>query len=62
MKNKNLWFKANWEFDHFLTFYYVEKRNGILRKNRGEGFEKSYISLHGGRRGGKKCPKSCLSN
>ena len=20
------------------TFYYVEKRNGILRKNRGEGF------------------------
>ena len=31
------------------TFYYVEKRNGILRKNRGEGFEKSYVHLHGGR-------------
>ena len=36
--------------DHFLTtFYYVEKRNGILRKNRGEEFEKSYVPLHGGR-------------
>ena len=23
-----------------------EKRNGILRKNKGEGFEKSYIPLH----------------
>ena len=40
--------------DTFLTtFYYVEKRNGILRKNRGEGFEKSYVPLHGGRRGVK---------
>ena len=36
--------------DPFLTtFYYVEKRNGILRKNRGEGFAKSYVPLHGGR-------------
>ena len=36
--------------DSFLTtVYYVEKRNGILRKNRGEGFEKSYVRLHGGR-------------
>ena len=36
--------------DPFLTtFYHVEKRNGILRKNRGEGFEKSYVPLHGGR-------------
>ena len=36
--------------DHFLTtFYYVEKQNGILRKNRGEGFEKSYVPLRGGR-------------
>ena len=36
--------------DPFLTTsYYVEKRNGILRKNRGEEFEKSYIPLHGGR-------------
>ena len=27
--------------DPFLTtFYYVEKLNGILRKNSGEGFEK----------------------
>ena len=35
--------------DPFLTrFRYVEKRNGILRKNRREGFEKSYVSLHGG--------------
>ena len=34
--------------DLFLTtFYYVEKRNGILRKNRGEGFEKSYVPSHG---------------
>ena len=37
------------ETDPFLTtFYYVEKRNVILRKNRGEGFEKSYVPLHGG--------------
>ena len=46
--------------DPFLTtFYYVVKRNGILRKNRGEGFEKSYIPLHGGS-GGQKLPKSSL--
>ena len=33
--------------DPFLiTFYYVEKRNGILRKNRGEGFEKSYVPFN----------------
>ena len=37
MLNSNLYIT-----DPFLkTFYYVEKRNGILRKNRGEGFEKS---------------------
>ena len=48
--------------DPFLTtFYYVDKRNGILRKNRGEGFEKSYVPLHGGR-GGQKLPKSFLRN
>ena len=42
--------------DPFLTtFYYVEKRDGILHKNRGEGFEKSYIPLHGGREGVKNC-------
>ena len=29
------------------TFYYVEKRNGILRINKGEGFENSYKPLHG---------------
>ena len=30
--------------DPFLTtFYYVEKRNGILRKNRGEGLKRSYV-------------------
>ena len=30
--------------DPFLTtFYYVEKRNGILHKNKEEGFEKSYV-------------------
>ena len=41
--------------DPFLTtFYYVEKRNGILRKNRGEGFEKSYVPLHVDR-GVKNC-------
>ena len=43
------------ETDPFLTtFYYVEKRNGILRKNRGQGFEKSYVPLHGGG-GGQNC-------
>ena len=42
--------------DPFLTtLYYVEKRNGILRKNRREGFEKSYVALHGGRGGIKNC-------
>ena len=36
--------------DPFITtFYFVEKLNGILHKNRGEGFEKSYVHLHGGR-------------
>ena len=36
--------------DTFLTtLYYVEKLNGILPKNRGKGFEKSYLPLHGGR-------------
>ena len=34
--------------DPFLTtFYYVEKRNGILRENKGERFEKSYVPQHG---------------
>ena len=47
--------------DPFLTFYYVEKRNGILRKNRGKGFEKSYVLLHGGR-DGHKLPKLSLRN
>ena len=48
--------------DPFLTtFYYVEKRNGILRKSRGEGFEKSYIPLHGGRERGSKIPKIILT-
>ena len=47
--------------DPFLTtFYYVEQRNGILRKNRGEGFEKSYVPLHGDRE--SKLPKSSLRN
>jgi hypothetical protein len=32
----------------------LKKLNGILRKNRGEGFEKSYVRLHGGR-GVKNC-------
>ena len=42
--------------DPFLTTcYYVEKRIGILRKNRGEGFEKSYVPLHGGRVEVKNC-------
>ena len=49
--------------DPFLTtFYYAEKRNGILPKNRGERFEKSYAPLHGGRGGGHKLPKSSLRN
>ena len=49
--------------DPFLTtFYYVEKLNGNLRKNKGEGLEKSYARLHGGKGGGQKLPKSCLRN
>ena len=48
--------------DRFLrTFYYVEKRNGILGKNREERFEKYYVPLRGGT-GGKKFPKSSLHN
>ena len=47
--------------DPFLTtFYYVEKRNGILRKNREEGFKKSYVPLHEGR-GGLKIAKIILT-
>ena len=47
--------------DPFLTtFYYVEKLNGILRKNREEGFEKCYVPLHAGRGRGQKLPKSSL--
>jgi hypothetical protein len=38
------------------TFYYVEKLNGILRKNRGEGFQKSYVRLRGV--GGSKISKN----
>ena len=34
--------------DPFLTTFYVEKLNEILR-NRGKDFEKSYVPLHGGR-------------
>ena len=41
--------------DPFLTSYYVEKQNGFLHKNRGEGFEKSYVPLHGGGVGAKNC-------
>ena len=44
------------------TFYYDEKRNGILRKNRGEKVEKSYVPLHGGGVGGQKLPKLSLRN
>ena len=48
--------------DPFLTtFYYVEKQNAILRKNRREGFEKSYVSLHGDK-GDQKLTKSSLRN
>ena len=48
------------ETDPFLkTFYCVEKLNGILRKNRGEEFEKSY-PLHGGS-GGSKIAKIILT-
>ena len=47
--------------DPFLTtFYYVEKLNGILLKNRGEGFEKSYVCLHGVG-GGSKMAKIMLT-
>ena len=39
----------------------LKNRNGILRKNRGEGFEKSYVPLNGGG-GGQKLPKLSLHN
>ena len=43
MKNKNLCLRQTGSFsvtDPFLTtLYYVEKRNGILRKNRGKGLK-----------------------
>ena len=45
----------------FLTFYYVEKRNGILRKNMGEGFE-NYTNPYVGEEESKKLPKSSLRN
>ena len=48
--------------DPFLTtFYYVEKRNGILRKNRGEGFKKILRTLTWVW-GSQKLAKSCLRN
>ena len=34
-------FSVNYAF--LTTFYYVEKLSGILRKNREEGFKKSYV-------------------
>ena len=43
------------------TFYYVEKRNGMLRKNRVEGFEKSYVPLHEGGGGVSKIAKIILT-
>ena len=49
--------------DPFLTtFYYsyVEKVNGILRKNREKGFEKSYVRFHGGK-GSRKFAKIMLT-
>ena len=39
--------------DPFLTTLYDEKLNGILRKNRREELEKSYVPLHEGREGSK---------
>ena len=30
-----------------------KKRNGILHKNRGKGFEKSHVPLHGTKGGGQ---------
>ena len=58
MKNKIFHLRQTGSFsvtDPFLTtFYYVEKQNGTLRKNREEGFEKSYVVLQGGR-GVKNC-------
>ena len=45
-----------------LTFYYVGKRNGILHKNRGEGFKKILRTLTWGQGGGQKLPKSSLRN
>ena len=44
--------------DLFLTtFYYVEKRNGILRKNRGTGL-KNLTYPYMGKWGSQKLPKS----
>ena len=53
MENKSL-ISSNWEFYvtyPSLTFYYVEKRNGILRKNRGMGLKNltyPYMGVGGG--------------
>ena len=59
MKNKNLWFSQTGSFsvtDPFLTtFYYVEKLNGILSKNRRKGLEKSYYAYMGMGGGIKNC-------
>ena len=49
--------------DPFLTrFYYVEKRNGILGKNGGEGFQNLTYPYMGEGAGVQKLPKSSLSN
>ena len=48
--------------DPFLTtFYYVKKRNGILRKNRRDGFE-NLTYAYMGVRGVKNCQKKSLGN
>ena len=46
----------------YFTFYYVEKRNGMLRKNNGEGFEKSYVAYPCRGVGGSKTANIILSN
>ena len=48
LKNKNRQTGSFSVTDPFLiALYYVEKLNGILSKNRGACFEKSYVPLHG---------------
>ena len=46
---------------HLINNLIIFKKNGVLRKNRREWFENSYIPLHGVR-GGQQLSKSYVIN